>query len=223
VQWPGEPGEGMRRAASTRAEMEGSEKDRARYRAWAARDSEPSARCSGGATRTRSPSPAAPKAKAKAQATKTRGTITHWKQRLAAHSLTGDEHFDAVVGWAAIMVATCLCAELTASTQYGKFADGAMVTIPARLGWWLLELPVTITFLYFFFGKGGPQSQQTVPRLMAGVMCWHYSYRGWLFPFLMTPHRESQFDLVPALGGALVTVTHGCESHPCSLVSAVIV
>jgi hypothetical protein len=106
----------------------------------------------------------------------------HWKQQLVVYSPTGDVHFDAALTWAGVMVCVCLCAELCASTAYGKFSGGAAVAVPARLGWWLLELPVTLSFGYFFFVRGGPQSHKPVPRIMAGVMCWHYCYRGWLFP-----------------------------------------
>ena len=41
-------------------------------------------------------------------------------------------------------------------------------------------------------------------------MCLHYGYRGWLYPYLLRPHPGSRnFSLLPAIGGALVTVTHG--------------
>ena len=40
-----------------------------------------------------------------------------------------------------------------------------------------MELPVTLSFVYFFFVRGGPQASKPVPRLLAGVMCFHYAYR----------------------------------------------
>jgi hypothetical protein len=103
-----------------------------------------------------------------------------WKSRLIVVHLTGDEHFDFVLTWAMTLVVVCLCAELSGSTAYGRFGEGAYVSLNPRLGWWLMELPVTITFLYFFFVKGGPQSHKLVPRLFALHMAWHYAYRGWL-------------------------------------------
>ncbi|CAK9049901.1 unnamed protein product, partial [Durusdinium trenchii] len=35
------------------------------------------------------------------------------------------------------------------------------------------------------------------------VMCLHYSYRGWIYPYLLRPHpgARSNFSLMPALGG----------------------
>ncbi|CAJ1458219.1 unnamed protein product [Effrenium voratum] len=43
-------------------------------------------------------------------------------------------------------------------------------------------------------------------------MCLHYSYRGWVYPYLLRPHpgARSNFSLLPAVGGWMVTVTHGC-------------
>jgi hypothetical protein len=41
-------------------------------------------------------------------------------------------------------------------------------------------------------------------------MVLHYSYRGWLFPYLVRVHASSKnFSLVPALGGWMVTIMHG--------------
>ena len=213
VQWQYE--EGLQ-GCIDRYEMGGGEDaDRARYRAWQARQStdgseEGAAGAAAGAgagaeagaaaagkpqlrtARQRrgktaatasSPSPARPASTS---------LLASWQQRLASYSaITGDTQFDAVVTFAAIMVCTCLCAELSASTAYGKFSSAAIVSISPRAGWWLLELPVTITFLYFFFTKGGPQAHLPVPRLMAAIMCFHYSYRGWIFP---CARRSSQLS-----------------------------
>ena len=132
-----------------------------------------------------------------------------WKAKLTLVSVSGDDHFNFVCTWAIFLVGVCLCAELYESTAYGKFGTYSIVALNPRVGWWLMELPVTISFLYFFFVKGGTQSQQPVPRLMAAIMCLHYSYRGWLFPFLIRSHKDSQFCIVPAVGGSLVTITHG--------------
>ena len=118
--------------------------------------------------------------------------VASWQQRLASYSaMTGDTQFDAVLTFAAIMVCTCLCAELSASTAYGKFSSAAIVSISARTGWWMLELPVTISILYFFFAKSGPQAHLPVPRVMAAIMCFHYCYRGWIFPCVLLSSQSS--------------------------------
>lgn len=137
------------------------------------------------------------------------GLITICKRRLTFVKPSDDPHFNFVCSWAVFLVGVCLVAENLASTAYGRFGEGAYVTLPPHIGWWLMELPVTITFAYFFFVKGGSQSREPVPRFCAAVMCWHYAYRGWIFPFSIVSHKDSKFSLVPALFGSMVTVTHG--------------
>lgn len=113
---------------------------------------------------------------------------------------------------AVALVAVCAITENVASTAYGKFGlDAAVMTVPPRIGWWLMELPVTVSFIYTFFVVGGPQAGQPIPRFLAAVMCIHYSYRGWIFPYMIrtAPGATSNFSLVPAVGGWVVTVLHG--------------
>ena len=204
VQWQYE--EGLQGCIDRYDMDDGENADRARYRAWQARQSvgtsegAAGAAVAGAAAEAGAGSAAAGKAQSRT-ARRRRGNtaalasspsparpastslVASWQHRLASYSaITRDTQFDAVLTFAAIMVCTCLCAELSASTAYGKFSSAAIVSISARTGWWLLELPVTITFLYFFFAKGGPQAHLPVPRLMAAIMCFHYSYRGWIFP-----------------------------------------
>ena len=113
---------------------------------------------------------------------------------------------------AVALVAVTTITEHVSSTAYGKFGlDAAVMTVPPRIGWWLMELPVTVTFIYTFFVVGGPQAGQPIPRFLAAVMCVHYSYRGWIFPYMIraAPGATSNFSLVPAVGGWVVTVLHG--------------
>ncbi|CAE8699907.1 unnamed protein product, partial [Polarella glacialis] len=119
--------------------------------------------------------------------------------------------FNLVCSWAALLVVVTGASECFASTAYGKFGSASVLVVSPRLGWWLMELPVTVSFLYFFFVRGGPQSKELVPRLCAAVVCMHYSYRGWAYPYLLHVHpgSASNFSLVPAIGGCLVTITHG--------------
>ena len=137
-----------------------------------------------------------------------KGHAPSWKARFVLVRLTDDEHFNMILTWAMFLVGVCACAEMSSSTAYGKFGGGS-ITLDPRIGWWLMELPVTVSFLYFFFVRGGSQSKEPVPRLMALIMCLHYSYRGWIFPALIRSHKESSFSIVPAVFGSLVTITHG--------------
>jgi len=133
------------------------------------------------------------------------------KRRVTFVHYTADEHFNFVLSFAVLVVLFAILWENTNSTAYGRFADDAiLITLSPRLGWALLELPVPLTFSYFFFVKGGSQSHKPVPRLMALIFMTHYLYRAVAFPYLMKPHPESKgvSILIPILG-PFFTVTHG--------------
>lgn len=133
------------------------------------------------------------------------------RYKLALLRVSASPHFNLVCTWALVMVLVVGLTECVDPTAYGKFGGEAKFALPPRFGWWLMELPVTLTFVYFFFMKGGPQSRELVPRICAAIMCMHYSYRGWLYPYLVGAHpgARSNFSILPAVGGSLVTVTHG--------------
>jgi len=126
-------------------------------------------------------------------------------------SSNNNKYFNKVLIWATLIALTTLITELYGSTAYGKFADGAYIVLPQRLGWFLMELPCSSCFIYFFFIKGGPQSHLFVPRLLAFIFLGHYLYRGWIFPYLARPSPSggNNFSVIPAIGGWLVTITHG--------------
>ncbi|CAK9040333.1 unnamed protein product [Durusdinium trenchii] len=133
-----------------------------------------------------------------------------WRH-LALVRISPSTNFNLLCTWAALLVLITGLAECSSSTAYGKFGNESLFSVPPRVGWWLMELPVTISFLYSFFYLPGPQKQALAPRICAAVMCLHYSYRGWIYPYLLRPHpgARSNFSLMPALGGWLVTITHG--------------
>ena len=89
---------------------------------------------------------------------------------------TGDPHFNRVLTLAAAVLAVCSVAEIMSSTAYGRFGEGAAVAVSPRVGWWLMELPCTIVFVYVFFVLGGPQSSGAVPRFFAFVFLCHYLF-----------------------------------------------
>lgn len=141
------------------------------------------------------------------------GFAAQLKRRVTFVRWSDDAHWNFVLSYAVLVVCICAAAENFSSTGYGRFGEGAYVAVSPRLGWWLMELPVTLSFLYFFFVKGGPQSRELAPRVLAGVFCWHYAYRGWVFPYLIRVHgNSSNFSLVPSIFGSMVTVLHGYMS-----------
>lgn len=123
--------------------------------------------------------------------------------------LTPSSEFNKMVSFGAIMVVVCGLAETADSTAYGRFGDGAVLAVDPRLGWWLMELPCTAAFLYFFL-RGGKQARDPIPLFCAMVFCGHYLYRGWVFPYLLRTHGGSRnFSLTPAIGGWAATIPHG--------------
>lgn len=68
--------------------------------------------------------------------------------------------------------------------------------VDPRLGWWLMELPCSTFFPWFFLRTA--RSHEFVPRLFACIFMMHYLYRGWIFPCLIRVHGKStNFSLVP--------------------------
>ena len=123
-----------------------------------------------------------------------------------------DTYFNKICTFAAIMVFISACAELSSSTPYGKFGNpGGILTfaVDSRIGWWLMELPCSIVFIYQFFVVGGSQASKPVPRFFAFLFCCHYVYRGWLFPYFLNVHPGAKnFDVGIAFGSWSVTILH---------------
>ena len=122
-----------------------------------------------------------------------------------------DAAFQRATRAAAFLVVACTAAECLAPTAYGRFGATLTVALDPRVGWWLMELPCTLSFGYFFFACGGAAERTPASRALALVFCLHYLYRGWIFPMLIRPHKGGSggFSLVPALGGWVVTILHG--------------
>lgn len=130
------------------------------------------------------------------------------KQMTFVH-LTNDAAYDFAVSLAVIWVVVAAMAENCASTAYGRFGGETKLALDPRLGWWLMELPCSLVFIYQFFVIGGPQARKPVPRLMAVIFCLHYLYRGWIFPMLIRVHGNSNnFSIVPAIFSWGLTSTH---------------
>lgn len=124
--------------------------------------------------------------------------------------LTGDDTYDSFVTAAPVIVLLCTIWENIGSSPYGKFTCQLKAcknfVVNPRLGWWLLEIPCTVVFLTNFRGS---QANEFVPRLLGGLFCTHYIYRGWIFPYLIRSHKDSAgFHLITALGGPFATIPH---------------
>ena len=93
---------------------------------------------------------------------------------------------------------------------YGRFSSSKYgFTVNPKLGWFLMELPATFSFLYFFFR--GNNSFDIVPLIFLGMWLIHYGNRGFVFPLLMRAPKgtASGFSILVIVLGALVTTVHG--------------
>ncbi|HHX84258.1 MAG TPA: 3-oxo-5-alpha-steroid 4-dehydrogenase [Actinomycetales bacterium] len=93
---------------------------------------------------------------------------------------------------------------------YGRFGDAAGgIGLPPRVGWFLMELPATVSFVVFFLA--GRNSAEAVPLFFLGVWLVHYGNRGFVFPLLMRVQRgaRASFGWLVIGAGWLVTTLHG--------------
>jgi 3-oxo-5-alpha-steroid 4-dehydrogenase 1 len=106
--------------------------------------------------------------------------------------------------------AAILAGALFAKAPYGKLgSERRGVNLSPRLGWFLMELPATLSFLWFYLH--GRNAGELVPMIFLGVWLVHYGNRGFVFPFLMRVAKGSRgtFSLVVVTSGWLVTTLHG--------------
>lgn len=67
---------------------------------------------------------------------------------------------------------------------YGRHArPGWGPTIPARVGWVVMESPAVLGFTWLFFQ--GQHAGELVPRVLLGMWLLHYVHRTFIFPFRM--------------------------------------
>ncbi len=93
---------------------------------------------------------------------------------------------------------------------YGRFAsDSFGLNFSSKWGWFLMELPATLSFLFFYFQ--GQNSAELVPMIFLGIWIMHYGNRGFIFPFLMRVVKgsKSSFSILVISAGWLVTSLHG--------------
>ena len=106
---------------------------------------------------------------------------------------------------AAIMVGAFM-----AKAPYGKLgSERGGINLSPRLGWFLMELPATLSFLWFYLH--GQNAGELVPIIFLGVWLVHYGNRGFIFPLLMRVAKGSKgtFSIIVVVSGWLVTTLHG--------------
>lgn len=124
---------------------------------------------------------------------------------------TGHPAFDTILTIGLVFAAFTIIAGLFAQSPYGRFASDQWggINLNPKLGWWLMELPATVVFLYFFirgFSGWNPAS-----LALGALWVVHYGNRGWFFPLSIrvAPGQRSSFSLVVMGLGMFVTGIHG--------------
>lgn len=123
---------------------------------------------------------------------------------------TGDPTYDTVLTVAFAYVAFVSVAAWFFPSPYGRFDNKKFgLALDPRLGWFLMELPATLSFLYFF--SKGQHRTELVPRVFLGMWLLHYANRGFIFPLLMRVPKgaSASFSLMLVLIGWTATSLHG--------------
>ena len=93
---------------------------------------------------------------------------------------------------------------------YGRFAsDQWGLSLSPKWGWFLMELPATLSFVWFYFH--GDNRYEAVPLFFLGIWLMHYGNRGFIFPLLMRSAKGAKgtFSLMVIVAGWFVTTLHG--------------
>jgi 3-oxo-5-alpha-steroid 4-dehydrogenase 1 len=125
-------------------------------------------------------------------------------------SYTGDSTYDNLLGWALVFAAAVFLISWFLPSPYGRFSSSKYgVSVGPRLGWFLMELPSTLSFLYFYVQ--GPRRAETVPLLFLAMWLIHYGNRGFYFPFSIRAAKgqTASFSFMVIAVGWIVTSLHG--------------
>jgi 3-oxo-5-alpha-steroid 4-dehydrogenase 1 len=123
---------------------------------------------------------------------------------------TGNATYDTLLLLAFLLVLFTVLGTRFMKTPYGRFADsGLAFNMDPRLGWFLMELPATLTFYWFYFTGDRPLAP--VSLVFLAVWTIHYANRGFIFPLLMRvdPGHRKTFSLIVVVAGWVVTSLHG--------------
>jgi hypothetical protein len=75
----------------------------------------------------------------------------------------------------ALVIALLCIVEVFMPQAYGKMgSEKTLFSVPPKIGWWLMEIPVTVVFGYLFWVKGQPNSEMPVPFVLGCILSGHY-------------------------------------------------
>lgn len=120
-----------------------------------------------------------------------------------------DPLYDTVLAIAFLTVILAAIGSLILIAPYGRFGTSSGFELNPKLGWWLMEIMATVSFLLFY--PQGPQAFQPVPLIFAFLYLIHYANRGWYFPLSLrvTPGTKASFSFLVVISGFFVTSLHG--------------
>lgn len=123
---------------------------------------------------------------------------------------SGDSTYDTVLTLGLISIPIIGLISAFVIAPYGRFSSKKFgASMDPRLGWFLMELPATVSFIVVF--ALGDRSTELVPLVFLGVWLVHYGNRGFLFPALMRvpPGKRQSFTFFVVVTGWIVTTVHG--------------
>ncbi|MHA7833081.1 MAG: 3-oxo-5-alpha-steroid 4-dehydrogenase, partial [Algiphilus sp.] len=86
---------------------------------------------------------------------------------------TGDPVFDTILAIGLAFAVVTLLGSIFVPAPYGRFAQGSGINLHPKLGWWLMEIPATVVFLFFFL-RTDPDAWTTTTLVLAGLWLLHY-------------------------------------------------
>jgi 3-oxo-5-alpha-steroid 4-dehydrogenase 1 len=123
---------------------------------------------------------------------------------------TGNTAYDTVLTIAFAFAAFVIVGSLFKQSPYGRFGATARgVNLNPKLGWWLMEIPATVVFAFFYLT--GPGRCDATPLVLAAIWLVHYGNRGWFFPLSIrqVPGKRSSFNMAVLVLGMVTTSMHG--------------
>ncbi len=125
-------------------------------------------------------------------------------------SYTGDRTYDTLIAGGLAFALFVFAISWFVPSPYGRFASSRFgVSLGPRIGWLLMELPATLSFLVFYVQ--GPRRAEVVPLLFLVMWCIHYANRGFYFPLSIrrAPGERGSFSAMVIVSGWAVTSLHG--------------
>ncbi|DAZ96998.1 TPA: hypothetical protein N0F65_011913 [Lagenidium giganteum] len=110
-----------------------------------------------------------------------------------------DVHALLVVGVFALGVVTFM-ATTVITAPYGRHVrSGWGPSLPNRVGWIVMEAPSALFFAFVY--SRGEHCWQLTPLMAAALWLLHYSYRAFVYPFLIRSDARKRMPLVVVLAG----------------------